>query len=83
MDGGCHGWHDFVALRRVGGRWRGTISSDLGQTNSVLFDLSVWSSSAVPSQRTSDESMTDRQILSILKQSVWPSKRARVMIIDY
>jgi hypothetical protein len=36
---------------------------DDGQTNSVLFDLSVWPSSVVPSQRNADGMTTDRRIL--------------------
>ena len=36
---------------------------DDGQTNSVLFDISVWPSSAVPSQRTADGKTTDRRIM--------------------
>ena len=38
---------------------------DVGQTNSVLFDLSVWPSSAA-SQRTDDGFTTDRRILFFL-----------------
>ena len=36
-----------------------------GQTNSVLFHLSAWPSSVVPSQRTTD-GLTDRRILFLL-----------------
>ena len=44
-------------------------SSGAGQT--------VWPSSVVPSQRTDDGLTTDRQILSIFKQSVWLSSAVR------
>ena len=43
------------------------------ETNSVLFHLSVWPSSAVPSQRSADGVTTDRRILFFLTESVWPS----------
>jgi hypothetical protein len=36
---------------------------DAGQTNSVLFHLSVWLSSVIPNQRTADGLTMDRRIL--------------------
>ena len=50
------------------------VPNDDGQTNSVSFDLSVWPSSTVPSQRTADGLTTDRQTNSVsFDISVWPS----------
>jgi hypothetical protein len=46
---------------------------DNGQTNYVLFHLSVWPSSAVPSQRTANGLTTVRRIMYFFHLSVWPS----------
>ena len=43
---------------------------DDGQTILSVLKQSVWPSSVVPIQRTADGLTTDRQILSVLKQSI-------------
>ena len=67
------GWHRMsqpCPWRRSGGsRQRQT---DDGQTNSVLFHISVWPSSASPRQPTADGLTMDRRILYFLTELVWP-----------
>jgi hypothetical protein len=85
---GCRRTYEFCSFSliclAVGCRFEPADSGrvDDGQTNSILFDLSVWPSTAVPNpadsgqdddRQTNSELTTDRRILFLFDLSVWPS----------